>query len=84
MKALLKLLSVNDPDVKKNAAFALNNLLDDCKSQGNDYFVISTDASRTELRLLNGFNPILELLHAEYPEIIENALHCLMRCSEDS
>lgn len=30
MKALLKLMLSTDPDVKKNAAFALNVLLDDC------------------------------------------------------
>jgi hypothetical protein len=32
MKSLAKLLSSADPDVKKNAAFALSMLLEDCES----------------------------------------------------
>jgi hypothetical protein len=47
------------------------------------YSIYDVDASRTELRLLNGFPNLLDLLHADHPEIVENAMHCLIRCSDD-
>jgi hypothetical protein len=32
MKALVRLLDSQDPDVKKNVAYALSTILEDCKS----------------------------------------------------
>jgi hypothetical protein len=36
-----------------------------------------------DIRMLNAFPALLELLNSEHPEIVENALHCLIKSSED-
>jgi hypothetical protein len=79
IKALVKLLDSPDPDVKKSAALALSCLLDDC-------IIINLNivANRTEIRAINGINPLLDLISCEYLEVQEYCLQCILRCSEDS
>ncbi|KAJ1342450.1 hypothetical protein BSLG_002995 [Batrachochytrium salamandrivorans] len=71
IKALVKLLSSHDPDVKKNVAMALSMLLDDF-------------TNRTEIRYVNGIGPLLSLLTSKFAEVQENALQSLILCAEDS
>jgi uncharacterized membrane protein len=40
-------------------------------------------ANRAEIRYIHGIGPLLDLLSAEYNEILENALNSLIRCAED-
>ncbi|KAJ1328837.1 hypothetical protein BSLG_009881 [Batrachochytrium salamandrivorans] len=55
IKALVKLLSSHDPDVK-NVAMALSMLLDDF-------------TNRTEIRYVNGIGPLLSLLTSKFAEV---------------
>ena len=70
IKALVKLLESQDPDVKKNSALALSFLLDDF-------------SNRTEIRYVGGIAPLLDLISSDYQEVQENALQSLILCAED-